>query len=495
MAITNKAAIQALIDAYTANITLYITSNNNKEITGAQLKQILDESSVILEDLKDSYFNLLDEPRTALSVSFTALNALDWDVLPTEVKAALDELADRVKTIENEPNQTAFETPYQPTSVNSDWLPEGDPTEVRGGLDILAGRTGVNLSQDIAYVTNSGNNTGITPELGNPLKPYDNFGDAINATPVGGTVKALGGAFTEGLVFVNKNGITLDISGCQLNGRLFYQASNVTIIAYGAIITNPGVNPLLGSSSGTHTNFKLFGGTFQGVNGSAISLSNSCKDGTITDATFTSNIEVASFAPDSAEFINCIFTTVSVSKDNIVISTASIAELIKPFCKFVNCEISGGRDGLAVVNGKAKLTAGTRIINNARYGITNQSNVANNYTLEVIAESCYIFGATRAINLSHTCDNVRFSECTISSDDDCVYFSETERTTANNNNIFERCSLYAGTGAIFSGTFDVADNGNAIVTNCIYNKAYAGGIPEVVENGTTTIVGIQNVEF
>ena len=90
---------------------------------------------------------------------------------------------------------------------------------------------------------------------------------------------------------------------------------------------------------------------------------------------------------------------------------------------------------------------------------------------------------------------MRFSECTIVGDDDCVYFSETERTTANNNNIFERCSLYAGTGAIFSGTFDVADLGNAIVTNCIYNKAYAGGIPEVVENGTTTIVGIQNVEF
>jgi len=100
MAITNKAAIQALIDAYTANITLYITSNNNKEITGAQLKQILDESSVILEDLKDSYFNLLDEPRTALSVSFAALNALDWDVLPTQVKSALEELAQRVRDIE-----------------------------------------------------------------------------------------------------------------------------------------------------------------------------------------------------------------------------------------------------------------------------------------------------------------------------------------------------------------------------------------------------------
>jgi len=451
-------------------------------------------------DEVDSCFNLEDD--TAIDVNYTPTTVADWDVIPTEVAGSLDELASRVETIENEPNQTAFETPYTPTSVNFDWLPEGDPTEVRGGLDILAARTGKNPSDDIAYVSNSGSDTVGEYQLGNPLKPFLTFGVAINAVPVGGTVKALAGTFdlTNETVFtatvvITKQGVTLDISGCQITGRLFYQASNITIIAYGAIITNPGSNPLFGSSSGTHTNFKLFGGTFQGGAGFAMDLTNSCKDGIITDTTFTSNVQVANLSADSAEFINCNFTTVSVSQFNIVILTASILEAIKPFCKFVNCEISGGRDGLTVVNGKAKLTAGTRIINNARYGITNTSNVVNNYTLEVIAESCYIFGAARAINLSHTCDNVRFSECTIVGDDDCVYFSETERTTANNNNIFERCSLYAGTGAIFSGTFDVADLGNAIVTNCIYNKAYAGGIPEVVENGTTTIVGIQNVEF
>ena len=133
MAITNKAAIQALIDAYTANITLYITSNNNKEITGAQLKQILDESSVILEDLKDSYFNLLDEPRTALSVSFAALNALDWDVLPTEVKAALDELAGRVKTIENSLRIVKkFEFFFNTSSPTSNEVPSYGTVDIFG---------------------------------------------------------------------------------------------------------------------------------------------------------------------------------------------------------------------------------------------------------------------------------------------------------------------------------------------------------------------------
>jgi len=104
MAIIDKAAIQALLDAYTAKILLYITSNNNKEITGAQLKEILDDSKVILEQIKDSYFNLINEPRTAVSVSFTVLDALDWDVLPAEVKAALDELAQRLRDLENASN-------------------------------------------------------------------------------------------------------------------------------------------------------------------------------------------------------------------------------------------------------------------------------------------------------------------------------------------------------------------------------------------------------
>jgi len=483
MAKKNRVDLNAVIQANLPDNTIdFITPALDREVE-------IDEV--------DSCFNLEDD--TAVDVNYAPTTPADWDVVPTEVAGGLDELAGRVETIENEPNQTAVQTPYTPANA-SEWNPEGAPTEVAGGLDILAGRTGINLSQDIAYVTSSGNNTGITPELGNPLKPYDNFGDAINAVAVGGTVKALGGAYNAtneplGYININKTGITLDISGCEINGRFFYKASNVTIIAYGAIITNPTSNTLFGVLSGTYTNFKLFGGTFQGVSGIAIDLSNSCKDGIIKDAKFTSNVKAARLFPDSAEFINCIFTTVSTSQDNIEISGGLIIDPIKPFCKFVNCEISGGRDGLLLRNGKAKLIAGTRIINNARYGITNDGNVANNYSLEVIAESCYIFGATRTVNLSHTCDNVRFSECTIVGDDDCVYFSETERTTANNNNIFERCSLYAGTGAIFSGTFDVADLGNAIVTNCIYNKAYAGGIPEVIENGTTTIVGIQNVEF
>ena len=163
MAITNKAAIQALIDAYTANITLYITSNNNKEITGAQLKQILDESSVILEDLKDSYFNLLDEPRTALSVSFTALNALDWDVLPTEVKAGLDELASRTRIIENSlPIVKEFEFFFNTSSPTSNEVPSYGTVDIFGTERQDGSITSVEYetSTDKINWTNRGNLTG-----------------------------------------------------------------------------------------------------------------------------------------------------------------------------------------------------------------------------------------------------------------------------------------------------------------------------------------------
>ena len=104
MAIIDKASIQALIDSYTTNITTYITTNGNKDITGAQLKGVLDESAVILEEIKDSYFNLIDEPRTALVTSYPPLVPADWNAtIPTEVQSGLDQVASRVRTIENAP--------------------------------------------------------------------------------------------------------------------------------------------------------------------------------------------------------------------------------------------------------------------------------------------------------------------------------------------------------------------------------------------------------
>ena len=183
MAITNKAAIQALIDAYTANITLYITSNNNKEITGAQLKQILDESSVILEDLKDSYFNLLDEPRTALSVNYANVgNPLNWNggTAPATQNLVNDQLAQRL---------TDFETN--------------------------------NASQTIAYVATNGSDLVNEYEIGNPLKPFETLLAAWNAMPPSNfIIKFLGGSFSITTTILNgpKSNFLLDLNGTTING-------------------------------------------------------------------------------------------------------------------------------------------------------------------------------------------------------------------------------------------------------------------------------------
>ena len=95
--------------------------------------------------------------------------------------------------------------------------------------------------------------------------------------------------------------------------------------------------------------------------------------------------------------------------------------------------------------------------------------------------------------MADVADNVRFSDCIINGGVDAVLFDDVNRLVTTNN-IFERCSLYAGSGEIFAGDYNVSDLGNSQVTNCIYNKALTP-ITEVVENGITVITGIQNVEF
>ena len=60
MAQQDRPTLQALID-------LYITTNGNKEITGAQLNEIL-------TNLNDSLFNKIDEPRTE------GINTLSFNV-------------------------------------------------------------------------------------------------------------------------------------------------------------------------------------------------------------------------------------------------------------------------------------------------------------------------------------------------------------------------------------------------------------------------------
>ena len=83
-----RTDLKALID-------LYITTNGNKDVTGAQVNEVL-------TDIINSAFLQEDELRTALSTSYDPATPANWNAtIPTEVKAALDQAISRVVTVEN----------------------------------------------------------------------------------------------------------------------------------------------------------------------------------------------------------------------------------------------------------------------------------------------------------------------------------------------------------------------------------------------------------
>lgn len=99
MATKNRADILALINAYTTKVNNFITTNGNREITGAQLNEILNDNGTLLNDIKDSYYSLLDD--FAEAVNYTPAVSGDWNApTPTQTKAGLDQLGARTKILE-----------------------------------------------------------------------------------------------------------------------------------------------------------------------------------------------------------------------------------------------------------------------------------------------------------------------------------------------------------------------------------------------------------
>ena len=486
MAITNKAAIQALIDAYTANITLYITSNNNKEITGAQLKQILDESSIILEDLKDSYFNLLDEPRTALSVSFTALNALDWDVLPTEVKGSLDELAQRVRDIEEEANQTAFETPYSPTSVGFDWLPEGDPTEVRGALDILAARTGKNPAETIAYIATNGSDTIGEYEVGNQLKPFLTPSVALSALPSSNcSLVFLTGVYSSlGTITILKSDFLLDIRNCEFTETKFsFSVLNASILAENCKIQNTSLSCFKGLNA---SNVRLYGGFFESV----ISVVENITSWNVYNAFFSSALTGIGFSAVSSNLYNCEIknTSSAVGNSGYVFGALS--------CKLYNCLLEHtGVNGHVYYNTSTTNTnvfynCNLKSVDSVLFG--NTSAPINGYF-----NKCYLKSSSSVVAKFNFAEPnyLFFNQCEMIGETDCVDYSGMNKIrVAGTTNVFKECTMYANTGVIFKEpvSYNVGDLGVILSINNTYNQVFAPNIPaKLIEHNKFEYVGLQ----
>lgn len=261
MAVLTRAAIIAKINAF-------ITTNGNKEITGAQLNEIL-------QNISDSGFMQLDEIRTALSTSYAAGNFLDWPVLPLEVKAALDTLAASVST---------------------------------------------NPSDDVAYISETGSD--ITGEVGNPLKPFATFAIALDALPPSNcSIVALGGSYTDDIVLnllTNKTNFTLELKGITLNGSIVVSSScsNIGIDLEGSTITSNIVGSSI--SFAPSGDSYILGGTVVNQNASGLCLSGGGSGGikTVIGTSFTSQnngVRDGSFFT----FINCNIVSQSIAASRL----------------------------------------------------------------------------------------------------------------------------------------------------------------------------------
>ncbi len=471
MAQQNRVTIQGLIN-------LYITSNGNKEITGAQLKEIL-------TNLNDSAFLQLDELRTALSTSYNPANPSDWNVLPTEVKAALDEAISRVEGLENAGFQTAIQTPYTRT-VPSDW--DGTPNELQSSTDELASRLRVfetnNFSQDIAFVSNDGHD--LTFELGNIGKPFATIQAAITAVPVNGIVKVLGGSYSED-ININKEGVYLDISNCQITGSFNIVQSNIYIKAINSTIINGKTgavanNVLLGNSGGAIDNLTIEGGTWDGLDARTVDFTPALSLVKLIDCVFNCNSTTLSLAEFETFVIlqNCIFNNNSTA----ICMFASGGKQ-----EFTNCQINSPLAlGIICINATL-IFENTNIISTLCMAV---STSGPNFYL--VANNCEFRSTTsESFRIGYSANNIKVTNCTLVGATDCIVFDNTNRV-AGTTNILQDNLYYAGSGGdIFDGALAGGDAGTTEVLGGTFNKVFAGFATVNVSATTLTVVGLQDV--
>ena len=453
-----------------ATILANLPSNTTEAITPEKHREVEN-------NIADSNFNLLTDDAT--NVNYSPTTDTDWvNPDPAEVGGALDDLAGRVTTIENEPNQTAVQTPYSPTTP-TEWNPEGAPTEVGGALDILAARTGQNLSQDIAYVSNDGND--LTGVIGNSEKPFASFTAALNAVSSSNCiVKALGGTYTED-IFLNsgtaKSKCALVLEGVTINGRISISSvnSDISIFLNGSTIINSTASSTIAISCSSGNSF-IYGGTVVNTNATGVCLEGSDSGvknviGTKFDSQLNCTKDCFTFNFVKCDFNSqsiCIFRTNNSEfyGCNIVSATNNGFRSSTTACKLYNCFIQGGNNG---IQGESSLTG---YFNNCRIEGTNG----------------------KAATISNNPNELFFKDCDLIGSTDCVEYLTNVTRAATTNHLFQNCKLYAGTGSIFNEpTYIASDLGNTQVINCTYNKVFtpATAPQKIFEYNKVEITGLQ----
>ncbi len=374
---------------------------------------------------------------------------------------------------------------YNPTTV-ADWQPEEPtgPTEVGGALDILAARTGQNLSQDIAYVSNDGDD--LTGVRGNSEKPFATIQNATNAVPVNGIVKVLGGSYSED-ININKEGVYLDISNCQITGSFNIVQSNIYIKAINSTITNGKTgavvnNVLLGNTGGAIDNLTIEGGTWDGLDARTVDFTPALSLVKLIDCVFNCNSTTLSLAEFETFVIlqNCIFNNNSTAICMFVSGGKQ---------EFTNCQINSPLAlGIICINATL-IFENTNIISTLCMAVSTSGPnfylVANNCEFRSTTSECFRIG--------YSANNIKVTNCTLVGATDCIVFDNTNRV-AGTTNILQDNLYYAGSaGNIFTGTFAGGDAGTTEVLGGTFNKVFAGFATVNVSATTLTVVGLQDV--
>ncbi len=385
---------------------------------------------------------------------------------------------DEVDSCFNLEDDTATDVNYTP-STPAEWNPEGAPTEVKGGLDILAARTGTNPSNDIAYVSDSGNDT--IAQVGNPLKPFATFNVALNALPSSNCVlKALGGTYTEDIILnlsTSKSKFALILEGVTINGRISISSTNsdICIFLNGSTITSNTTLSTLQISCLTGNNF-IYGGTVINTNGTGSCLGGSNSGVKNVIGTKFEGQNNCCFNCFTFNFVKCNFSSQSICifrtnnsefyDCNIISATNNAFRSQNTSCKLYNCFIQGGNNGIQ--------------------GENSLIGYFNNCRIEGLSGSSMTIGSTP--------NELFFKDCDLIGSTDCITYINNISRLATTNHIFQNCKMYAGTGNIFNeGTYAAGDLGNTQVINCIYNKSFTPGVApqKIFEYNKTEIIGLQ----
>ena len=438
MAIINKAAIQALIDAYEAKILLYITSNGNKEITGAQLKEILDESSVILEQIKDSYFNLLNEPRITSTLNYDIVaTPANWDggTAPSTQNLVNDQLVQRL---------TNFETN--------------------------------NFSLTVAYVATNGDDLNF--ELGNPAKPFKTIQAAVDAVPDNGKVIVSSGSYSElsGALIIGNRFLCIIMDGVTFNGNIIgiSGSSGIKYIS----LRGATINGIFRWENGIS-----YGGTVNGsinipnssiyniiVNHVAILTAPSSTDAifgsgyNLFDSEITANLGRCIEDGTSIKVYNSKLTGLFCLDSNNVVTNATVP-------RFYDCDLISSSFTVIGANGAANC-----IMYNCN--LTSTSATDSN------------------IALRRTSTIVYFKNCNFNANSDNILITADDlQRTADQQTTLDNCSFWSNTGNPLKEPVSyTVDLGTTFFLNCTINKTAVTSIApiRVTENNTYSLLDLQD---